>query len=92
MAENVRTVHSQSELENMISIYNSNGFKVKKESETEVKLVKKTRKKSWSLTGGALGFVMIIPCLVLLCCTIFTWPFIYNRLHTKVEKVTIRIV
>jgi|GEM_PF-2521015 len=35
---------------------------------------------------------MIIPRLVILCCTLFTWPFIYNKLHTKVETATVRLV
>lgn len=92
IAKNIRTVSTRSEFENTISVYNANGFKIKSKSDNEVVLVKKTRSKKWSLTGGSLGFIMIIPRLVILCCTLFTWPFIYNKLHTKVETATVRLV
>ena len=82
-----KTAQTPAEFQSLVAIYESNGSKIKKQSDTECILVKKTCKKKWKTFKGAPWWLVIK--LTALCCTIFTAPFIYNALHTKKESVTI---
>lgn len=87
MSLGTKTAQTPAEFQNLVAIYESNGFKIKKQSDTEYTLLKKTCKKKRKTFKGAPWWLVIK--LTALCCTIFTAPFIYNALHTKKESVTI---
>lgn len=76
------------EFESVIDVYQRNGFKIKSKTDNEAVLVKKTRTKKWRTFNS---FILLLPKLVLMCCTLFTIIPLYNALHTKKEFVTVTL-
>ncbi len=77
MSLGTKTAQTPAEFQNLVAIYESNGFKIKKQSDTEYTLLKKTCKKKRKTFKGAPWWLVIK--LTALCCTIFTAPLHLQR-------------
>lgn len=80
-----KVVKNSMEFQNVVEIYETQGYTCVSRSETECVFKKKIRTKKWSFKKLALVK------LVITFCTLFTVSLIYNWLHTKKEIVTIKI-
>ncbi|MDY4788163.1 MAG: hypothetical protein SO253_02450 [Bacilli bacterium] len=90
MAKNTEKItKSLGEFESVIDVYQRNGYKVKTKNDKEALLVKKTVKKKWRTFNS---FILLLPKLVLMCCTLFLIIPLYNYLHSKHEKVTVKLI
>lgn len=78
-----KTVTTQAEFSAVITSYETNGFKIKSQSENECVLTRKTKGKRWSFRKLALVKFVVA------CCTLFIVPILYNVLHTKKEEVKV---
>lgn len=83
MSKIVKTVKTESEFENVIDSYVANGFRLKSRTDKEAELVKTTKGKKYkffTLVGFVGAFV-----------TLFIAPIVYNKLHSKTQKVVITL-
>ncbi len=88
MKQSKKMTKTLAEFESVIDVYERNGFKVQSKTNNEAKLMKKTRTKKWKTFNKS---SLIIPKLVVMCCTLFTIVFIYNALHTKKEMIVVTL-